>query len=115
MRRMANRPGAGLSAERAKRRRARPGVPPGETDGWGYAKATIGRKAAVADFGWIKLRGTLAWWVWGLAHIYFLIGTRNRVAVVWSWFWSHTTGQNSARLITQGKQGVAVPKVTQVE
>ncbi|GGG74187.1 NADH dehydrogenase [Salipiger pallidus] len=77
--------------------------------------ATIGRKAAVADFGWIKLRGTLAWWVWGVAHIYFLIGTRNRVAVVWSWFWSHTTGQNSARLITQGKQGIAVPKVTQVE
>ncbi|MDO6587107.1 NAD(P)/FAD-dependent oxidoreductase [Salipiger sp. 1_MG-2023] len=77
--------------------------------------ATIGRKAAVADFGRIKLKGTLAWWVWGLAHIYFLIGTRNRVAVVWSWFWSHTTGQSSARLITQGKQGLAVPKAPSME
>ena len=77
--------------------------------------ATIGRRAAVADFGRIKLRGALAWWVWGIAHIYFLIGTRNRVAVVWSWFWSHTTGNNSARLITQGKQGIAVPRAPSVD
>ena len=36
--------------------------------------ATIGKRRAIIDFGWIQLRGTLAWWLWGLAHIYFLIG-----------------------------------------
>jgi NADH dehydrogenase len=63
--------------------------------------ATIGRSAAVVDFGWIKLKGALAWWVWGLAHIYFLIGTRSRFAVAWSWLWIFVSGQHSARLITQ--------------
>lgn len=63
--------------------------------------ATIGRSAAVVDFGWIKLRGAIAWWVWGLAHIYFLIGTRSRFAVAWSWLWIFVSGQHSARLITQ--------------
>jgi NADH dehydrogenase len=63
--------------------------------------ATVGRSAAVVDLGWIKLRGALAWWVWGLAHIYFLIGTRSRLAVAISWLWTFVSGQNSARLITQ--------------
>lgn len=63
--------------------------------------ATIGRSAAVVDFGWIKLKGAIAWWVWGLAHIYFLIGTRSRFAVAWSWLWIFVSGQHSARLITQ--------------
>ncbi|UHS61755.1 NAD(P)/FAD-dependent oxidoreductase [Agrobacterium vaccinii] len=63
--------------------------------------ATIGRSAAVADFGRIKLKGVLAWWIWGLAHIYFLIGTRSRLAVAWSWLWIYLSGQHSARLITQ--------------
>ncbi|HEX5262121.1 MAG TPA: NAD(P)/FAD-dependent oxidoreductase, partial [Phenylobacterium sp.] len=40
--------------------------------------AQIGKRRAVIDFGWIKLRGALAWWLWGIAHIYFLIGTRTR-------------------------------------
>jgi NADH:ubiquinone reductase (H+-translocating) len=62
--------------------------------------ATIGRKAAVADFGWIRLSGYIAWWLWGLAHIYFLIGFRNRLAVALDWFWSYLTFQRSARLIT---------------
>ena len=62
--------------------------------------ATIGKRAAVIDFGWIKLRGWLAWWIWGFAHIYFLIGMRNRLAVALSWLWIYTTGQRSARLIT---------------
>ena len=43
--------------------------------------ATIGKRRAVIDFGWIKLRGALAWWLWGFAHIYFLIGVRNRLSV----------------------------------
>ena len=63
--------------------------------------ATIGKSAAVIDFGWIKLKGSLAWWIWGLAHIYFLIGTRSRLAVAWSWLWIYLSRHHSARLITQ--------------
>ncbi|PWJ86185.1 NADH dehydrogenase FAD-containing subunit [Pseudaminobacter salicylatoxidans] len=65
--------------------------------------ATIGKKLAVIDFGWLKLRGALAWWIWGIAHIFFLIGVRNRLSVALSWLWIHTTGQRSALLITQGR------------
>ena len=63
--------------------------------------ATIGKRSAVIDFGWCKLRGWIAWWVWGLAHIYFLIGLRNRLAVALSWLWIYMTGSRSACLITQ--------------
>jgi len=63
--------------------------------------ATIGKRSAVIDFGWIKIRGWLAWWIWGLAHIYFLIGLRNRLAVALSWLWIYATGNRSACLITQ--------------
>ncbi len=66
--------------------------------------ATIGKRSAVIDFGWIKLRGRLAWWIWGLAHIYFLIGVRNRLAVALSWLWIYVTGSRNACLITQGEQ-----------
>ncbi|MGL5168686.1 MAG: NAD(P)/FAD-dependent oxidoreductase [Afipia sp.] len=65
--------------------------------------AQIGKKRAVIDFGWIKLRGALAWWIWGIAHIYFLIGLRNRLAVAMNWLWIHTRDQRGARLITQGR------------
>jgi NADH dehydrogenase len=65
--------------------------------------ATIGKRAAVIDFGPIKMRGWLAWWIWGLAHIYFLIGVRNRLAVALSWLWIYATGSRSACLITQGE------------
>ncbi len=63
--------------------------------------ATIGQRAAIVDFGKVKLTGSIAWWIWGLAHIYFLIGTRSRLAVAWSWLWIYLSGQHSARLITQ--------------
>jgi NADH dehydrogenase len=63
--------------------------------------ATIGKRAAVVDLGWIRLRGRIAWWFWGAAHIYFLIGLRNRLMVSLSWLWIYLTGQRSARLITQ--------------
>jgi len=63
--------------------------------------ATIGKSAAIIDFGRIKLKGWIAWWIWGLAHIYFLIGTRSRFTVAWNWFWIYMSGQHSARLITQ--------------
>lgn len=65
--------------------------------------ATIGKRLAVIDFGRIKLRGALAWWMWGLAHIYFLIGLRNRLSVAINWLWIHARDQRSARLITQGR------------
>jgi NADH dehydrogenase len=62
--------------------------------------ATIGRKAAVIDFGWIHLRGFVAWMIWTVAHIYFLIGLRNRTMVALHWLWAYFTFQRGARLIT---------------
>jgi NADH dehydrogenase len=64
--------------------------------------ATIGKRAAIVDFGWLRLTGRLAWWLWGIAHIYFLIGLRHRITVFLSWLWIYFTGQRSARLITRG-------------
>jgi NADH:ubiquinone reductase (H+-translocating) len=69
--------------------------------------AQIGKRKAVIDFGWLKLRGTIAWWIWGIAHIYFLIGLRNRLSVAISWLWIHARDQRAARLITQGSSKVA--------
>jgi NADH dehydrogenase len=71
--------------------------------------ATIGKRAAVIDFGWIQLKGWVAWWAWGLAHIYFLIDTKNRLAVALSWLWIYLSGQRSARLITQGEAEAKAP------
>jgi NADH dehydrogenase/putative oxidoreductase len=62
--------------------------------------ATIGRKAAVADFGRIRLSGALAWWLWGLVHVGFLVGLRNRVSVMLDWGWSYLTYRSGTRLIT---------------
>jgi NADH:ubiquinone reductase (H+-translocating) len=64
--------------------------------------ATIGKRRAVIDFGWIRLRGAIAWWLWGFAHIFFLIGVRNRLAVALNWLWIYARDQRSARLITRG-------------
>jgi NADH dehydrogenase len=69
--------------------------------------AQIGKRLAVIDFGRIKLRGTIAWWIWGIAHIYFLIGLRNRLSVAMTWLWIHARDQRAARLITQGSSKVA--------
>jgi NADH dehydrogenase len=68
--------------------------------------AQIGKRLAVIDFGRIKLRGAIAWWIWGFAHIYFLIGLRNRLAVAMNWLWIHARDQRAARLITQGSSKV---------
>jgi NADH dehydrogenase len=69
--------------------------------------ATIGRRAAVVQFGPLRLRGYIGWWFWGIAHIYFLIGLRNRFVVAFSWFWNYVTFQRGARLITNApKEGV---------
>ena len=62
--------------------------------------ATIGRKSAIVDFGWIRISGLLGWLIWGTAHIFFLIGFRNRVMVTLSWLWTYCTSDYGARLIT---------------
>jgi NADH dehydrogenase/putative oxidoreductase len=67
--------------------------------------ATIGRKSAVADFGRLRLSGGIAWWLWGLIHMYFLVGVRNRVSVMLDWFWAYLTYRPSTRLITGAEYG----------
>ena len=62
--------------------------------------ATIGRAAAVADFGKFQLSGFLAWMAWLFVHILFLIGFRNRLMVMIQWAWSYITYERGARLIT---------------
>ena len=62
--------------------------------------ATIGRKVAVADFGRIRLGGRVAWLLWGVIHVLFLIGFRNRIAVLLDWLWAYVTFQRGARIIT---------------
>ncbi len=62
--------------------------------------ATIGRAAAVADLGRIRLSGFLAWFVWWTIHIFFLIGFRSRFVVMFGWIWSYLSFQRGARLIT---------------
>jgi NADH:ubiquinone reductase (H+-translocating) len=62
--------------------------------------ATIGRKVAVADFGFTRLHGRIAWLLWGLVHVYFLIGFRNRLAVLLDWLWAYVTFEHGSRLIT---------------
>ena len=73
--------------------------------------ATIGRKKAVVQFGRFRLSGYLAWWLWGLAHIYFLIGFRNRLVVAMNWAWTYASFQRGTRLITGPgpEQSVAEP------
>ena len=62
--------------------------------------ATIGRRSAVADFGKVRLSGFIAWLLWGLVHVYFLVGFRNRIAVTMGWLWAYVTFGRGARLIT---------------
>jgi NADH dehydrogenase len=62
--------------------------------------ATIGRSAAIAQFGKIKIEGFLAWLAWLLVHLIFLIGFRNKLAVLISWTYSYFTYRLGARIIT---------------
>jgi NADH:ubiquinone reductase (H+-translocating) len=62
--------------------------------------ATIGRNAAVIDFGVVRLAGFPAWLLWSAAHIYFLVGFRNRFIAMIDWIWTYLTYERSARLIT---------------
>jgi NADH dehydrogenase len=61
--------------------------------------ATIGRKAAVVDIGPFRMSGRLAWWFWLTAHLFFLIGFRNRLAVILNWALSYYSRQRYARII----------------
>jgi NADH:quinone reductase (non-electrogenic) len=65
--------------------------------------ATIGRKAAIVSLGRVNLKGFIGWLFWSVAHIYFLIGLRNRFVVAANWLWSYLTFKRSARLITKPK------------
>ena len=62
--------------------------------------ATIGRKKAIADLKGFKFKGFIAWMMWLFLHVFFLIGFRNRLSVMFSWFWAYLTRERSARLIT---------------
>lgn len=62
--------------------------------------ATIGRAAAVADFGWVRFSGIAAWLAWLFVHLVFLIEFQNRVLVLVQWAWSYLSWERSARLIT---------------
>jgi len=62
--------------------------------------ATIGRKAALVKLGRFELTGFLGWLFWGVAHIYFLIGIRNRFVIAVTWLWSYLTFRRGARLIS---------------
>jgi NADH dehydrogenase len=64
--------------------------------------AAIGRRAAVVKLGRLELTGFIAWLFWGVVHVYFLIGVRNRFVVAFTWLWNYLTFQRGARLITRG-------------
>ena len=66
--------------------------------------ATIGHNSAVAVLGRLHLSGYPAWLLWLVAHIYFLIGFRNRIVVLIDWAWAYWTFQRNARIVIQSKK-----------
>jgi NADH dehydrogenase len=77
--------------------------------------ATIGRAAAIAQFGKIHISGFIAWLSWLFIHIMFLIGFRNRIVVILQWAWSYLTYERAAWLITGATRVVAVPSMEYAE
>ena len=73
--------------------------------------ATIGRMAAVVDLRGFQFSGVLAWWFWLAAHVFFLIGFRNRLSVLINWAWAYWTYQRGARIVlgNEGKPKDAHP------
>ncbi|MBX3599338.1 MAG: NAD(P)/FAD-dependent oxidoreductase [Rubrivivax sp.] len=67
--------------------------------------ATIGRMAAVVDLRGLQFSGLPAWWFWLAAHVFFLIGFRNRLAVLMNWAWAYWTYQRHARIVIGGRAG----------
>ena len=66
--------------------------------------ATIGRAAAIADFGFLHVSGFAGWMLWLFVHILFLIGFRNRLSVLLQWGTAYLTYQRSVRLITRNPE-----------
>ena len=77
--------------------------------------ATIGRAAAIAQFGKVHISGFIAWLAWLFVHIMFLIGFRNRAVVLFQWAWSYLTYERSARLITGASSVISVPSMEYAE
>jgi NADH dehydrogenase len=76
--------------------------------------ATVGRKAAIVDlavpvFGAIRFSGLVAWLFWLFAHIYFLIGFRNRLMVMVDWAWAYFTYERGARVVAEPSASPAPP------
>ena len=86
-------------ARAIRSRLAGEGIPPFRYRNWG-SLATIGRGAAIADFGFVRLRGRVAWILWCVVHIAYLVGFQNRLSVLLQWTWSYFTFKRGARLIT---------------
>jgi NADH:ubiquinone reductase (H+-translocating) len=76
--------------------------------------ATIGRAAAVADFGWFTMKGYIGWLAWLFVHIFNLIGFRNRIVVVVQWAWSYFTYQRAIRLITGHDDTTTATRVPEI-
>jgi NADH:ubiquinone reductase (H+-translocating) len=77
--------------------------------------ATIGRAAAIAQFGKLHISGVVAWLAWLLIHVLFLIGFRNRIVVMFQWAWSYLTYARAARLITGESGTVSMPSMEYAE
>jgi NADH dehydrogenase len=78
--------------------------------------AVLGRSSAVADFGWLRMKGVIAWMLWSAVHLFLLIGTRNKMAVYLNWVWAWLTYGSGARLMTGiDRTHVARAKTEQVE
>jgi len=71
--------------------------------------ATIGRMAAVVDLRGVRMSGALAWWFWLVAHLFFLIGFRNRLVVLLDWAWAYWSYQRSARIIIGNADESGIP------
>jgi len=76
--------------------------------------ATIGRAKAVAEIGKIKLKGFLAWVMWGIIHIFFLIDFRNRLKVITEWFWYYITFKPGASLIFHNEKELEKKKQPEI-
>jgi NADH dehydrogenase len=74
--------------------------------------ATVGRSRAVLESGRLKLDGFLAWAAWLVIHIWYLMGFRNRVAVMLNWAWNYLTYRQGARLITGGSEPARLEALT---
>jgi NADH:ubiquinone reductase (H+-translocating) len=72
--------------------------------------ATIGRSKAIAETAGFKFTGFIAWLMWLFLHVFFLIGFKNRFAVMFEWFWAYLTRERSARLITGDAGELNIPR-----